>query len=86
MAHFVNVSNNVVGNAIVVDNADCGNLEFPESESVGQDFISNTLNLEGGRLQTSYSGSFRGCYAGIGYTYDPIGDVFVDIPYTPPEY
>lgn len=27
--------------------------------------------------RTSYNGNFRGVYAGIGYTYDPVNDVFV---------
>ena len=27
--------------------------------------------------QTSYNSNFRGTYAGIGYTYDPINDIFV---------
>jgi hypothetical protein len=27
--------------------------------------------------QTSYSGSFRGCFAGLGFSYDPVLDVFV---------
>lgn len=29
--------------------------------------------------QTSYNGNFRGCYAGIGFTYDAVNDVFVPI-------
>lgn len=28
-------------------------------------------------LRTSYSGKIRGVYAGIGYTYDEVNDVFV---------
>jgi hypothetical protein len=27
--------------------------------------------------RTSYNGNFRGTYAGIGYTYDPVADEFV---------
>ena len=29
--------------------------------------------------QTSYNGNLRGCYAGIGFTYDAVNDVFVPI-------
>jgi len=36
-------------------------------------------------LQTSYNGNFRGCYAGIGYTYDVANDLFVS-PYPPPPF
>ena len=34
-------------------------------------------NVGGTWLKTSYTGAFRGCYAGIGYTYDPDLDVFI---------
>lgn len=34
-------------------------------------------NLGGTWVQTSYTGSIRGIFAGIGYTYDPEADVFV---------
>ena len=86
MAIFCEMKNNVVGRCIVVSDEDCGNKPFPESESIGQAFIADTLGISGTWLQTSYSGSFRGCYAGNGYTYDPTADVFVKPPYTPPEY
>lgn len=60
---------NKVDEVIVVANADCDNLPFPESEPVGQAFIAS-LGITGDWLQTSYNGNFRGCYAGIGYTFD----------------
>ena len=76
MAHFAQVINNVVTEVIVVSNDKCGNLEFPESEPVGQAFIAS-LGLDGLWLQTSYNGNFRGAYAGIGYTYDLELDEFI---------
>jgi len=69
MAHFAQVTNNIVDQVIVISNADCGDLPFPESEPVGQAFIAS-LGLTGLYLQTSYNGNFRGCYAGIGYTWN----------------
>jgi hypothetical protein len=54
----------------------CGDLEFPGTEAVGQEFISR-IGLSGEWLQTSYNNSFRGTYAGVGYTYDSVNDVFV---------
>jgi len=69
MAHFASVENNIVGQVIVVANEDCGGGDFPESEPIGQAFIAS-LGLEGEWLQTSYSGSFRNAYAGIGYTFN----------------
>ena len=82
MAHFALVDDsNIVRDVIVIGNADCGGGTFPASEPVGQAFITGPhpycLALEGDWLQTSYSGSFRGCFAGLGYSYDPVLDVFV---------
>jgi len=76
VAHFAKVNNNIVQQVIVVSNDDCNNLEFPESELVGQEFLAS-LGLEGEWLQTSYNGNFRGTYAGIGYIYDEDSDSFV---------
>ena len=76
MAHFARISNNIVQNVIVVSNDDCGGGNFPDSEPIGQAFIAS-LGLEGEWLQTSYHATFRGEYAGIGYTYDAALDQFV---------
>jgi len=70
MAHFAKVENNKVKQIIVVSNDDCGGGNFPESEPIGQAFIAS-LGLTGDWLQTSYSGSFRNLYAGIGYDWLP---------------
>jgi len=69
MANFVNMSGNKCGQVIVIANADCNDLPFPESEPIGQAYIAS-LGIEGDWLQTSYNGNFRGCYAGIGYTWN----------------
>ena len=37
-----------------------------------------TENLGGRWVQTSYSGAFRGRFAGIGYTYDETLDEFIN--------
>lgn len=82
MAHFALVTNSIVDQVIVVANSDCDDLEFPESEPVGQAFIAS-LGLAGEWLQTSYHANFRGAYAGIGYTYDVVLDEFVAPPILP---
>jgi hypothetical protein len=69
MAHFAQVTSNKVIEVIVVANDDCGGGDFPDSEPIGQAFIAS-LGIDGTWLQTSYSGSFRGCYAGIDYTFN----------------
>jgi hypothetical protein len=76
MAHFARIDDGIVREVIVIDNADCGGGDFPESEPIGQAFI-DSIGLAGEWRQTSYSGSFRGAYAGIGFTYDSENDVFV---------
>jgi hypothetical protein len=78
MAHFAQVDNGIVTQVIVISNDDAPD-PFPESEALGQAFIAS-LGLGGQWVQTSYHGTFRGCYAGIGYTYDPDLDEFI-----PPE-
>ena len=76
MAHFAKVENGIVTQVIVVNNETLGNLEFPESEPVGQEFRAS-LGLDGEWLQTSYNANFRGVYAGAGFTYDAEIDEFV---------
>jgi hypothetical protein len=78
MAHFAQIQDGIVTQVIVVSNDDAPD-PFPESEALGQAFIAS-LGLGGEWVQTSYHGTFRGCYAGIGYTYDPELDEFI-----PPE-
>jgi hypothetical protein len=82
MAHFAKVDDgNIVREVIVIGNSDCGGGTFPASEPIGQAFINGAhpdgLALEGVWLQTSYSASFRNCFAGQGFSYDPVADVFV---------
>ena len=79
MAHFAKIENGIVTTVIVVNNDTLNNLEFPASESVGQEFIAS-LGLDGTWKQTSYNANFRGSYAGIGYTYDTDLDEFVAPP------
>jgi hypothetical protein len=78
MAHFAQVQDGIVQQVIVVSNDDAPD-PYPASEPLGQAFIAS-LGLEGRWVQTSYHGTFRGCYAGIGYTYDEVADEFI-----PPE-
>jgi hypothetical protein len=79
MAHFARIDDGIVREVNVINNADCGGGDFPESEPIGQAFIAG-IGIAGEWLQTSYNGNFRGCYAGIGYTYDSDLDEFVPPP------
>lgn len=83
MAYFAHIDEtNTVTQVISIANAILGEPEneFPTTEPIGQEFIANTLGLSGTWLQTSYNNKFRALYAGIGYTYDAINDVFVSSP------
>ena len=51
MAHFAQVTDNIVRNVIVIDNSDCGGGDFPDSEPIGQAFISS-IGIDGDWLQT----------------------------------
>ena len=79
MAHFAEIdSNNIVQRVLVVHDND---------QHRGHDFLSKDLGLGGTWIQTSYntrgnrhvlSGTpLRGNYAGVGYKYDPVNDVFI---------
>lgn len=62
MAHYAKIENNLVTKVIVAE------AEFFDT------FVDDT---PGEWIQTSYSGSIRKNYAGIGYTYDKTRDVFI---------
>lgn len=69
MAHFARIDeNNLVINVLVVPD---------DQEHRGQEFLADDLGLGGTWIQTSYNHRIRKQYAGIGYTYDPLADVFV---------
>ena len=76
MAHFCQIDeNNVVTQVIVVDNKDCADATGVEKESIGIAFCERLLG--GTWKQTSYNGSIRKNYAGLGYTYNTDIDAFV---------
>jgi hypothetical protein len=79
VAYFAKLENNIVVQVISVSNDVCGEptLGFPDTCAAGRAFIANTLKFDGVWKQTSYNNNFRGRYAGIGYTYDPVADEFV---------
>lgn len=75
MAHFAKIEDNKVTQVIVINNNNVNNLDFPDSESVGQEYISK-IGLDGEWKQTSYNNNFRHCYAGIGFIYNEKLDIF----------
>lgn len=67
MAHFAKIENDIVTQVIKIDNA---------HEHEGAVYIAG-LGLEGEWIQTSINANFRNYYAGIGFTYNREGDVFI---------
>lgn len=86
MAHFAQLDeNNVVTQVIVVHNNELVDNGV-EREELGVAFCQSLFGADTRWVQTSYNGSIRGVYAGVGYTYDPDKDVFVAPPVEiPPE-
>lgn len=68
MAHFAEIKDGIVQRVLVVNDAD---------QHRGQDFLANDLGLGGTWIQCSYHGNIRKQYPGIGFTYDPVADVFI---------
>jgi hypothetical protein len=75
MAHFAQLDeDNIVTQVIVVANAELLDNGV-ESEAKGVAFCESLL---GGRwVQTSYNGNIRRRFAGVGFSYDSLADVFL---------
>jgi hypothetical protein len=77
MFYFAKVeSNQIISEIIVVAESDCGNLQFPESETFGQSFLAS-LGKGGTWLQYSTTREFRKNPASIGGQYIINANVFV---------
>ena len=76
MAHYAEIDqDNKVIRVVVVANDVITTPDGTEDETLGKAFLSQLLG--GNWVQTSYNGRIRGAYAGIGFTYDPVADVFL---------
>lgn len=75
MAHFAELdNNNIVKQVVVVKNEELL-IDGVEVESKGQEFLTNLLG--GNWIQTSINNNIRKQYASVGYTYDPVNNVFI---------
>ncbi len=69
MAHFARIDeNNIVQEILVVPD---------EQQHRGNDFLSIDLGLGGRWIQTSYNGTIRKMFAGLGYSYNEELDIFL---------
>lgn len=75
MAHFAKLDdNNIVLEVNVVSNEV---LDSANEEASGIAFLTDWSGGYSNWKQTSYNGTFRYNYAGVGYIYDPIDDAFI---------
>lgn len=74
MAHFARLEDNAVTEVIVVHNNELL-VDGVESETKGIQFCQSLFG--GSWIQTSYNGTIRKNYAGIGFTYDSVRDAFI---------
>lgn len=78
MAHFCKLGiGNIVEQVIVVSNEVITDSTGNEQEQLGIDFINNLYGTRDVWKQTSYNGSFRKNFAGVGYKYDSERDAFI---------
>ena len=76
MAHFAELDeSNIVKQVVVVHNNELLDENNNESEVKGIAFCQSLFG--GNWIQTSYNATIRKNFAGIGFIYDPIRDVFI---------
>jgi hypothetical protein len=74
MAHFVKLDeNNIVINVLAVANAA---LDPENEEQSGIAFLTELYGYDKW-LQTSFNNRIRGRFAGIGFSYDSLNDIFI---------
>ena len=72
MAHFAKLgTGNLIERVEVVSN------DIATDEQTGIDFLNNLYGTRDTWKQTSYNGTIRKNFAGIGYTYDQTRDAFI---------
>jgi len=72
MAHYAEVIDGIVARVVVVSN-DVTTIDGVEDEQRGIDLLNGIMPTAGAWVQTSYNGSIRFNYAGIGNTWDGTG-------------
>lgn len=74
MAHFAKINDELIVEEVLVVSNEA--LDPNDEENSGQEFLANLVG--GAWIQTSYNGTIRKNYAGIGFTYDPDRDAFIE--------
>ena len=71
MAHYAFLDQNNIVTEVIVGIDETELIEGLDTETWYGNFIGQTCK------RTSYNGNIRKQYAGIGYSYDPVNDVFI---------
>ena len=78
MAHFAKLgTGNIIEQVIVINNSVITDSDGNEQEQIGVDFINNLYGTRDVWKQTSYNGTIRKNFAGVGYSYDQTRDAFI---------
>ena len=78
MAHFARIDkNNIVRRVEYVEDEHLLNEDGEEDEEFGIAYLSKLYGAGFTWVQTSINNNFRKVYAGVGYTYDKVNDVFI---------
>lgn len=78
MAHFAQLdAEDIVVQVITVHNNELLDENGQESEGRGIAFCQSLFGADTVWVQTSYNGSFRKNFAGIGFKYDRVRDAFI---------
>jgi hypothetical protein len=86
MRYFAHVRPTLeIDQVVCVADSDVGNLPYPESEPVGQEFLHALYGTNDQWLETSMTGAFRGRPATVGVYYMPDIDEFGPIPEPEPD-
>lgn len=76
MAHMAKIENGFVQQVIAINNEVLNNANGLDGEAIAITFCKSLYGQDTEWLQTSFSGSFRGKFAGMGDHYDPETDTF----------
>ena len=77
MAHYAKIGTGNIVTKVHVLNNEVLLKDGKEDEATGAEFLQNLYDNKDLYIQTSYNGTFRKNYAGVGYKYDQAKDAFI---------
>ena len=77
MAHYAKIGTGNIVLSVEVVNNDVLLKDGVENEQQGVEFLQNLYGNKDLYIQTSYNGTFRKNYAGVGFDYDSTKDAFI---------